>query len=333
MVFMFLVTFVLALILVLKIISYKKTEYYHQTGFSFFNACFDLGKYGEYLTYRKLTSLSGYKKFLFNCYLPKDDGTTTELDVILIHDSGVYIFESKNYSGWIFGSETSKNWTQSLPVGKGKSRKIKFFNPIMQNKVHIKWLKNYINDECIPFYSCIVFSDRCTLKRIKLTSNEHWVIQRKNILWRVAKNAKKVGKIISNDEIDSIFQSLYLLTQLTDEEKEMHIQQIKDKHTRKNKKKVKNIETSVPIDEGIDEKINEEINDIDDTKEYIEDNICETQLEDIKSEERGMVNVDEKECPRCGEKMVIRKAKRGSNAGKDFWGCTNYPKCRYIETK
>ena len=37
---------------------------------------------------------------------------------------------------------------------------------------------------------------------------------------------------------------------------------------------------------------------------------------------------DSKKCPLCGSEMVLRTAKKGSNAGKDFWGCIQYPKCR-----
>jgi len=33
-------------------------------------------------------------------------------------------------------------------------------------------------------------------------------------------------------------------------------------------------------------------------------------------------------CPKCGSKMVIRTAKKGSRAGKQFCGCSKYPKCR-----
>lgn len=36
-------------------------------------------------------------------------------------------------------------------------------------------------------------------------------------------------------------------------------------------------------------------------------------------------------CPTCGSAMVKREAKRGSNAGKAFWGCSTYPKCRGTE--
>lgn len=33
-------------------------------------------------------------------------------------------------------------------------------------------------------------------------------------------------------------------------------------------------------------------------------------------------------CTVCGKPMVKRMAKRGSNAGVEFWGCTGYPSCR-----
>lgn len=40
---------------------------------------------------------------------------------------------------------------------------------------------------------------------------------------------------------------------------------------------------------------------------------------------------EEKLCPRCGSKMVLRTAKKGNYQGNQFWGCSRYPKCRYIE--
>jgi len=33
-------------------------------------------------------------------------------------------------------------------------------------------------------------------------------------------------------------------------------------------------------------------------------------------------------CPSCGIKMLIRTSKKGSNKGSNFWGCTNYPRCK-----
>jgi restriction system protein len=36
-------------------------------------------------------------------------------------------------------------------------------------------------------------------------------------------------------------------------------------------------------------------------------------------------------CPRCGSELVTRAARRGSNAGKQFIGCSGYPKCKYTQ--
>ncbi len=35
-------------------------------------------------------------------------------------------------------------------------------------------------------------------------------------------------------------------------------------------------------------------------------------------------------CPKCGQPMVIREARRGNNQGRQFYGCVNYPKCRVV---
>jgi hypothetical protein len=62
------------------------------------------GLCGEYFVYKELRNLSGTKKFLFNVYIPKNlkQDVSTEIDVIFLHNSGIYVIESKNYSGWIF---------------------------------------------------------------------------------------------------------------------------------------------------------------------------------------------------------------------------------------
>lgn len=35
-------------------------------------------------------------------------------------------------------------------------------------------------------------------------------------------------------------------------------------------------------------------------------------------------------CPKCSASMIKRTATRGANAGKVFWGCSGYPRCRAI---
>lgn len=37
-------------------------------------------------------------------------------------------------------------------------------------------------------------------------------------------------------------------------------------------------------------------------------------------------------CPACGGKLVLRVARQGVNAGNKFWGCSNFPTCKYTKT-
>ena len=210
--------------------QYEKTEYYLQTKIPYGRVRLDKGHLGEFYIYKYLKAFDGYKRFLFNVYLPKENGETTEIDVILLHETGIYVFESKNYSGWIFGTETQQYWIQTLPVGKSKSQKTKFFNPIIQNKVHLKWLRQFLGDESrLPFYSYIVFSDRCTLKEIILTSGNHFVINRYNIFAAIRDNAMRVGKQLEQKEIDSLYEKLYPLTQISEAQKLAHIENVQRK--------------------------------------------------------------------------------------------------------
>jgi restriction system protein len=39
----------------------------------------------------------------------------------------------------------------------------------------------------------------------------------------------------------------------------------------------------------------------------------------------------EKLCPRCGNPMILRTARQGWNTGRQFWGCSTYPRCRAIQ--
>ena len=65
----------------------------------------------------RLTPYGQGEKILRNIYIPKDDGSTSEIDVLYISRKGIFVFESKNYSGWIFGKESDQYWTVSLPNG------------------------------------------------------------------------------------------------------------------------------------------------------------------------------------------------------------------------
>lgn len=122
--------------------QYKKSSYRVASGNGFLRVRLDKGAYGEYLTYRILEGCPGYKRLLANVYLPKEDGSTTEVDVVMLSEAGVFVFESKNYSWWIFGDEKSKMWTQVL----NKHTKNKLYNPIWQNRGHISAMQKALSE-------------------------------------------------------------------------------------------------------------------------------------------------------------------------------------------
>lgn len=283
--------------------KYKETTYYKLTKNSFWSLFFDKGRFGEYDIFKRLKNWENENtKFLFNVYIPKEDGTTTEIDVLLISPRGLVVFESKNYSGWIFGNENNKNWTQTLPQGRGRSKKSHFLNPIIQNKGHIKHLKKLIGME-LDIKSVIVFSDRCVFKDLTITSNDIKVIHRHEVGATVTNLHKQsLDKELEADKIAEIYKKLLPFSQVEDCVKEQHIENIREfskGHPNKEiTKKTKNEKETVEIAADESQKI--------------------LLKEDIR-------------CPRCNGKMILRTAKKGAHTGKQFYGCSNYPKCKYIQ--
>jgi restriction system protein len=50
----------------------------------------------------------------------------------------------------------------------------------------------------------------------------------------------------------------------------------------------------------------------------------------IPADASGVAAEDEQApaCPRCSEKMVVRRSRKGRTAGSEFWGCPRFPFCR-----
>lgn len=225
---------ILGIIIVCNIVSFNKTTYHRTTGNSYFLTISDKGRYGEYLISKNLRHLEKQgAKFLFNVYFPKENGETTESDVILITDRGFIVFESKNYSGWIFGDEKSKMWTQTLPQGKGRpALKEKFFNPIMQNNLHIKYLRSVVGPE-YSIQSIIAFSERCELKNITFTSSDVQVVKRNQIRQAVSTTLDRMPQnAIATEQMDQLYHLLLPYSQVSEETKQQHIQNINEHHAK-----------------------------------------------------------------------------------------------------
>ncbi|NLB20758.1 MAG: NERD domain-containing protein [Clostridium sp.] len=205
--------------------KYRLSDYKNASGNRFFKTVFDKGNYGEFLTFVELERFSGYHRLMTNLYIPKADGSTTEIDLIMISPAGILVFESKNYSGWVFGDEKHKYWTQTLH----KNSKNKFYNPIWQNKGHISALKALPSLENDKMYrSYIVFSERCVLKEVNYSSEYLNVIRRNNLFDAVYSDILNSERLLNIEQIDEIFYQLEKYTLVDNRVKEEHVNQIKN---------------------------------------------------------------------------------------------------------
>ena len=134
---------------------------------------------GEQLVIKTLKNNFKFENYYLinNITIPTSDGGTTQIDHILVSEYGIFIIETKDYSGWIFGSKTNRRWTQSFP-----NSKFQFQNPLHQNYKHITELCKLF--DFLPkdtFKSVIVFTDRCEFKSrmpsnvVKLSYLENYI--------------------------------------------------------------------------------------------------------------------------------------------------------------
>ncbi len=214
------------------------------------------GRVGENRVDSKLNPLIFGKvehKQINDLILIDENNKSHQIDHIEIRHNGIFCIETKNYIGWIFGSENQDKRTQTLYT----REKHQFVNPLKQNKSHIYHLSKILG------------------KKYKINS----------LVVMVQNNADKVKlpNVINIDNLKSYLKNFNDGTNYSSEEMDDIYQKI----------------ISAKADMS--------------TREHV-DNIKKTQSE-----------LKEGVCPRCGGKLVLREG----NYGK-FYGCSNYPKCKFL---
>lgn len=119
------------------------------------------GKLGEIYVSRGLRKKlpSDQYNVINNVTLPLDDGGTTQVDHIVISPFGVFVIETKNMKGWIFGNEKQAKWTQTI-----YRSKYSFQNPLRQNYKHTQTLAHLLNIPAEYFHSVIIFTNNAEFK-------------------------------------------------------------------------------------------------------------------------------------------------------------------------
>ena len=229
------------------------------------------GAFGEFLTtnYAKLFTDT---LVLHDVLIEGANGNTSQIDMILIDAKGLYVAEIKTYTdAVIYGDGTKRNWYYYK-----NGRKYEIYNPLEQNKSHIRYLKRFLSAfGDVPCFSLIVM----LCKDFKV-SNINKPGEKEAGVCNSFPSMKEVMRMIG-EEKDSVFDDTKRL-ELFNFIKEHQLAGRGERAEHKQK-----------------------------TIEY------EKSIEDLKTQHI---------CPLCRAPLVLREGKYGP-----FYGCSNYPKCRYTQ--
>lgn len=132
-----------------------------------------VGFMGEVWTKEALSKLNKKEYKVLNNIMIDVDNKTYQIDHIVISKYGIFVIETKQYNGYITGSEYDKNWC--LKAG---NKKIYINNPMCQNYGHVVALSKKLNldmDKFIPIV-CIPSTAKVNVKsRIPVARNTNIV--------------------------------------------------------------------------------------------------------------------------------------------------------------
>lgn len=198
---------------------------------------------------------------LHNITLDTPDGTT-QIDHVFVSVYGIFVLETKNMAGWIFGSEKQAQWTQKL-----YKRTFKFQNPLRQNYKHLKALEATLGISAEHLHSVITFVGDSTFK----TEMPPNVTQGSKFI-RYMKSFQQ--PVFSEAEVDAMLQALQTGRRAP---------------------------------------------------------TLATHREHVQNLKRRSDPDAERQCPKCGNALIVRTFKSGAKAGQQFWGCSAFPKCRTMQ--
>lgn len=136
-------------------------------------------------TYRSLHDLT----------LPTADGTT-QIDHVIVSRFGVFVVETKCLTGWIFGDEKSRRWTQV--IFRWRSR---FQNPVHQNYKHLKAVQTLLGLESRCLHSVVVFVGNAKFK----THMPPNVLERRRLIPYVT---SKTEPLLSDAQVEDAIRTL-----------------------------------------------------------------------------------------------------------------------------
>lgn len=169
-------------------------------------------------------NLDPEKYFIFNnIMLPSSYTKSTQVDHIIVSEYGIFVIESKDYKGWVFGNKNRSNWVQTLYTGQKHS----FQNPILQNFAHVSALKEQLPFLNKCFFNVVVFSDRSEFKTERINN----VLYDDELISFIMNKGKKW---LREEEIMMTIGKLSMLCQTNQVTEEQHIKNLNQVHRNTN---------------------------------------------------------------------------------------------------
>ena len=160
-------------------------------------------------------------KVLNDIYLLKENGDTAQIDHIVVSPYGVFVIETKNYSGWIYIAR--ETWIEN---NYGKKTPFKV-NPVEQNRGHIQALVRALGISPSYFHSVVSFAGGGELK---MEPRPEGVVYADKVTSYICSFGQRV---IGADQVDEIVSRIVELdAEVGDERKANHVANLRKRHSR-----------------------------------------------------------------------------------------------------
>lgn len=252
---------------------------------------------------------------LHDIYLETADGLGAQIDFVVVTAKLVFLIECKNLFGDI-EIDSKGNFVRTMTYG-GKKHKEGIYSPITQNERHMTVMKECRLEDKNFFTGAALRNNFTSVyKPLVVLSNPKTIVND-----RYAKKEVK-EKVIRADQLIAVIRKAVAASgEISLSKKRMLAlaEEIlaKNKDERKDYlQKYEQFVKDVPNDKQMQPEVESEKTE-------------STQLRHDSSAGK-IVGACAVACPKCGARLLLRTAKKGNNAGQQFYGCSNFPKCRFV---
>ncbi len=256
-----------------------------------------------------------------NITLPAAGGTT-QIDHIIVSQYGVFVVETKNMNGWIFGTERDNQWTQSF----GR-RTFKFQNPLRQNYKHTRTLADMLDLPHDVMKSVIIFIGDAKLKKdVPENVITHGYI-------RYIRQHR--DRLLSDEQVQGVVAAIAAGRLMPGAATHaMHVRNVRqivaDKETAKQRVSATPPSAQPAVQLPGPPRIAGSPPSVVAKSAMLSTDAPVVPQPTVPATSVVPLASVSPVCPRCGSPMVVRAASRGQNAGGKFWGCSTFPRCRSI---